>query len=47
VEVEYSWESVPVSLIVERWGEEGLKKARELRDAQYERGSIDQEEEEV
>jgi len=44
VEVKYLWELVADSLIVEPWSEEEIAKARELRDAQYERDDIDLEE---
>jgi hypothetical protein len=40
VEVKYLWELVSESLVVEPWSEEDVKKAHELRDAQYERDEI-------
>ena len=46
IEVKYLWELVADSLIVEPWSEEDINKARELRDAQYERDGIELEEEE-
>lgn len=46
VEIKYIWELVADSLVVEPWSEEEIKKAREERDAQYERDGIDLEEEE-
>ena len=46
IETKYLWELVADSLIVEPWSEEEIKKANELRDAQYERDDIDLEEEE-
>ena len=46
IEVKYLWELVADSLIVEPWSEEEIKKANELRDAQYERDGVDLEEEE-
>ena len=46
IETKYLWELVADSLIVEPWTEEEIKKANELRDAQYERDGIDLEEEE-
>ncbi len=41
IEVKYLWELVADSLIVEPWNEEEIKKANELRDAQYERDDVD------
>ncbi len=41
IETKYLWELVADSLIVEPWSEEEIKKAYELRDAQYERDEID------
>ena len=41
IEVKYLWELVADSLIVEPWSEEEVKKANELRDAQYERDGVD------
>jgi len=41
IETKYLWELVADSLIVEPWSEEEIKKAHDLRDAQYERDSID------
>ena len=41
IETKYLWELVADSLIVEPWSEEEIKKANELRDAQYERDEID------
>jgi len=41
IETKYLWELVSDSLIVEPWSEEEIKKANELRDAQYERDEID------
>jgi hypothetical protein len=41
VEVKYLWELVADSLVVEPWSEEEIKKANELRDAQYERDGVD------
>jgi lipoate-protein ligase A len=48
VEVKYLWELVSESLLVESWSEEEVRKAHDLRDAQYERDEIvfDEEEEE-
>ena len=46
IETKYLWELVADSLIVEPWSEEEIKKANELRDAQYERDDIDLEDEE-
>ena len=46
VEVKYLWELVADSLVVEPWSEEEIRRARELRDEQYERDGIDLEEEE-
>jgi len=46
VEVKYLWELVADSLVVEPWSGEEIKKANELRDAQYERDGVDLEEEE-
>lgn len=40
IEVKYLWELVSESVLVEPWSEEEVKKAHELRDAQYERDSI-------
>ncbi|MCF8119223.1 MAG: (Fe-S)-binding protein, partial [Deltaproteobacteria bacterium] len=45
IETKYLWELVADSLIVEPWSEEEIKKANELRDAQYERDEIDLDEE--
>ena len=41
IETKYLWELVADSLIVEPWSEEEIKKAHDLRDAQYERDDID------
>ena len=41
LEVKYLWELVADSLVVEPWSEEEIKKANELRDAQYERDGVD------
>jgi len=41
IETKYLWELVADSLIIEPWSEEEIKKAHDLRDAQYERDSID------
>jgi Fe-S oxidoreductase len=41
IEVKYLWELVADSLVVEPWSEEEIKKANELRDAQYERDGVD------
>ncbi len=41
IETKYLWELVADSLVVEPWSEEEIKKANELRDAQYERDEID------
>jgi len=41
IETKYLWELVCDSLVVEPWTEEEIKKANELRDAQYERDEID------
>jgi Fe-S oxidoreductase len=41
IETKYLWELVADSLIVEPWSDEEVKKANELRDAQYERDEID------
>lgn len=41
IETKYLWELVADSLIIEPWSEEEIKKANELRDAQYERDEID------
>ena len=41
LETKYIWELVADSLIVDPWSEEEIKKANELRDAQYERDGID------
>jgi Fe-S oxidoreductase len=46
IEVKYIWELVADSLVVEPWNEEEIKRANELRDAQYERDGIELEEEE-
>jgi Fe-S oxidoreductase len=40
VEVKYLWELVADSLVVEPWSEEEVKKAHEMRDAQFERDGI-------
>ena len=45
IETKYLWELVADSLIVEPWSEEEIKKAHELRDAQYERDNVDLDEE--
>jgi hypothetical protein len=45
IEVKYLWELVADSLVVEPWSEEEIKKANELRDAQYERDGVDLDEE--
>lgn len=45
IETKYLWELVADSLIVEPWSEDEIKKAHELRDAQYERDGVDLEEE--
>ena len=39
-EVKYLWELVADSLVVEPWSEEEVKKANEMRDAQFERDGI-------
>jgi hypothetical protein len=41
IETKYLWELVCDSLVVEPWSEEEIKKANELRDAQYERDGVD------
>ena len=41
IETKYLWELVADSLVVEPWSEEEIKKANELRDAQYERDGVD------
>ncbi len=41
IETKYLWELVADSLIVEPWSEEEIKKAHDLRDAQYERNGVD------
>ena len=41
IETKYLWELVADSLVVEQWSEEEIKKANELRDAQYERDGVD------
>ncbi len=41
IETKYLWELVSDSLSIEPWSEEEIKKANELRDAQYERDEID------
>jgi len=41
IEVKYLWELVADSLVVEPWSEEEIKKAHEVRDAQYERDGVD------
>jgi Fe-S oxidoreductase len=41
IKVKYLWELVADSLLVEPWNEEEIKKANELRDAQYERDDVD------
>jgi len=46
IETKYLWELVADSPIVDPWSEEEIKKANELRDAQYERDGIDLDEEE-
>jgi len=46
IETKYLWELVADSLVVEPWSEEEVKKAHELRDAQFERDGIELEEEE-
>lgn len=45
IETKYLWELVADSLIVEPWSEKEIKKAHELRDAQYERDGVDLDEE--
>jgi Fe-S oxidoreductase len=45
IETKYLWELVADSLVVEPWSEEEINRARELRDAQYERDEIDLDEE--
>ena len=45
IETKYLWELVADSLIVEPWSEDEIKKANELRDAQYERDGVDLEDE--
>jgi len=45
IETKYLWELVADSLIVEPWSKEEIKKAHELRDAQYERDGVDLDEE--
>jgi Fe-S oxidoreductase len=45
IEVKYLWELVADSLVVEPWSEGEIKKANELRDAQYERDGVDLDEE--
>jgi len=47
IETKYLWELVADSLIVEPWSEEEIKKANELRDAQYERDGVELEDEEL
>ena len=46
IEVKYLWELVADSLVKEPWSGEEIRKANELRDAQYERDGVDLEEEE-
>jgi len=46
IETMYLWELVAESLIVEPWSEDEIKKAHELRDAQYERDGVDLDDEE-
>lgn len=41
IETKYLWELVADSLVIEPWSEEEIKKANELRDAQYERDGVD------
>jgi len=41
IETKYIWELVADSLIIDPWTEEEIKKANELRDAQYERDEVD------
>ena len=41
IETKYLWELVADSLIVEPWSEEEVKKANDLKDAQYERDGVD------
>ncbi len=41
IETKYIWELVADSLIIDPWSEEEIKKANELRDAQYERDEVD------
>ena len=41
IETKYIWELVADSLIIDPWSEEEIKKAYELRDAQYERDEVD------
>ena len=41
LETKYIWELVADSLIIDPWSEEEIKKANELRDAQYERDGVD------
>ena len=41
IETKYLWELVADSLVVEPWSEDEIKKANELRDAQYERDGVD------
>ena len=45
IETKYLWELVADSLIVEPWSKEEIKKAHDLRDAQYERDGVDLDEE--
>ncbi|UCD86745.1 MAG: hypothetical protein JSV01_02920, partial [Desulfobacterales bacterium] len=44
IETKYIWELVSDALIVESWNKKEIKKAREKRDAQFERDGIDLEE---
>jgi len=46
IETKYLWELVADSLVVDPWSEEEIEKARQERDAQYEKFGIDLEEEE-
>ena len=45
IETKYLWELVADSLVIEPWSEEEIKKAHDLRDAQYERDDVDLDEE--
>ena len=41
IETKYLWELVAVSLIIDPWSEEEIKKGNELREAQNEKNEVD------